>query len=271
MLECVINISEGRSEDTLRQLASSAAAALLDVHTDADHHRSVFTLAGPDVERAARSLARQAIGSIHLDNHVGQHPRIGVVDVVPFVPLDGSTLQDAEAARDRFAEWLAKSLEVPAFLYGHNRSLPEVRAGAFVSLQPDMGPLLPHPSAGACAVGAREVLVAYNLWLDDVTLGETKRLAKELRRPGLRALALSMNGSPQLSCNLTAPFSLGPGAVYDLVAERAAIKTAELVGLMPGAVLAKEPVERWQQLDIGPDRTIEARLEKADFNRGKTD
>ena len=103
--------------------------------------------------------------AMNLREHAGVHPRLGVVDVVPFVALPGSTEADALAARDRYGEWSADTLGVPCFRYGPERTLPDVRRGAFRALRPDDGPAEPHPSAGACAVGARPVLVAYNLWL----------------------------------------------------------------------------------------------------------
>jgi glutamate formiminotransferase len=161
LLECVVNISEGCRRDVLDRLARCAGDHLLDVHTDPDHHRSVFTLAGPDVEEAARSLATAAVDAIDLRTHEGAHPRLGAVDVVPFVPLGPTPFPDAVAARDRFAAWAGASLHLPCFLYGPERSLPDLRRHAFRTLRPDAGPAEPHPSAGACAVGARPVLVAY--------------------------------------------------------------------------------------------------------------
>ena len=124
MLECVVNISEGRNRDVLRQLAQACADELLDMHIDPDHNRSVFTLLGID---APRRLARQAVELLQLETHQGVHPRLGVVDVVPFVPLDGSTMDDAIAERDAFAQWVSSELSVPCFLYGSERSLPDVR------------------------------------------------------------------------------------------------------------------------------------------------
>ena len=118
------NISEGRDTTFLATLAAACGSALLDVHTDPDHHRSVFTMVEVS---GARALASAAVGLLDLRDPSGVHPRIGVVDVVPFVPLAGSTMASAVAARDSFAEWIWSSLGVPAFLYGPERSLPEVR------------------------------------------------------------------------------------------------------------------------------------------------
>ena len=259
-----MNVSEGARPDVVADLAASAGPSLLDVHRDEHHNRSVLTLAGPAVEDAARSLTARAIETLDLRTHAGVHPRIGVVDVVPFVPLGPATIADAVAARARFASWAAVELGVPCFLYGPERSLPDVRRGAFTTIRPDTGPPSPHPTAGAIAVGARPVLVAYNLWLAapaDTSLA--RRIAGEIRGPSVRALGLDVGGQPQVSCNLVAPATTGPGAVYDAVAGRARIERAELVGLLPAAVLQAEPPDRWSQLDLGADRTIEARLQEA--------
>ena len=185
---------------------------------------------------------------------------------MPFVPLgpdamrpDGD-LGEAIAARDRFARWAAGELGVPCYLYGPERSLPEIRRHAFVDLAPDIGPLAPHPSAGATCVGARPVLIAYNLWLADDDLHLARRIANALRGPALRTAGFAVGTGVQVSCNLVAPWKVGPADVYDRVAESARIERAELVGLVPDAVLRATPVRRWTTLDLGEDSTIEARL-----------
>lgn len=258
LLECVVNISEGRDQAILHQLSRAAGAALLDLHTDADHHRSVFTLVGTE---AIRSLAAEAVRLIDLLHHHGAHPRIGVVDVVPFVPLGEATAADALAARDDYAAWSARELGVPCFVYGPERTLPDIRRGAFVSLAPDHGTPGPHPTAGATAVGQRGLLVAYNLWLREPDLVVAQQLAKMLRTPAVRALGLAVGDQVQVSFNLIAPTEVGPAAVYDQVAAHAEIERAELVGLVPRAVVDAVPQHRWAELDLADDRTIEARLE----------
>lgn len=265
MLECVVNVSEGRDRTVLAELAAAAGTALLDVHRDEHHHRSVFTLAStPDeaLERAVRDLAKAAVALIDLRLHQGVHPRIGSVDVVPFVPLAGSTLADAMAARDRFASWAGTDLGVPCFRYGPDIGLPQIRRTAFHSRPPDTGPAEPHPTAGAIAVGARQVLVAYNLWLaPGVAVADARRIAAGLRGPAVRALGLDVGGRAQVSCNLVDPAAVGPEAVYDAVAAQAPVERAELVGLLPAAVLEAVPPPRWAELDLEPGRSIEARLE----------
>ena len=267
MLECVANVSEGRDRSVIDALARRAGAHLLDVHCDVHHHRSVFTLAGPQVEDVAQQVAREAVSRIDLRSHMGAHPRMGAVDVVPFVPLAGSSLDDAVAARDRFAHWAGAELGIPAFLYGPERSLPEVRRSAFSALAPDTGPAKPHARAGAVAVGARGVLVAYNLWLaPSITLPRAREIAQAVRGPHLRALGLAVGSRVQVACNLVDPLILGPGAAFDAVAAHAEVAEAELVGLLPATVLHAVPRARWPGLGLDASRTIEARLAQAGWD-----
>jgi glutamate formiminotransferase len=261
VLECVVNVSEGRNRSVLDQLAEAVAGDLLDVHTDPHHNRSVLTLVGTD---APRRLTALAVELLDLRAHTGVHPRIGVVDVVPFVPLGSATLADAVAARDGFCRWAAAELALPCFRYGPERTLPEVRRGAFGDLRPDDGPAEPHPTAGGCAVGARPLLVAYNLWIDG-DVATARAVAAAARGEGIRALGLDVGGRAQVSMNLVEPWRVGPAAAWDRVAQEAsrrgaAVTGAELVGLVPEAVLAAVDEARWDALDLAADRTIEARL-----------
>lgn len=258
MLECVVNVSEGRDPELVAELVRAAGPDVLDVHSDPEHHRSVLTLVG---EEAPRRVTRAAVAALDLGGHRGAHPRLGVVDVVPFVPLGGATLDDAVAARDRYATWAAAELGLPCFAYGPERGLPEVRRTAFASLAPTWGPLPAHPTAGAVAVGARPVLVAYNLWLVEPDLDLARTIARDLRSDAVRALGLAVGPSVQVSMNLVAPHRVGPAEVWDAVAARADVARAELVGLVPDAVLRAVPPPRWELLDLAEDRTIEARLE----------
>jgi len=254
LLECVINVSEGRRHHIIDALATAAGVSLLDTHSDPDHNRTVFTLAGPDVEDAATALMEAAIPRIDISTHTGVHPFTGAVDVVPFVPLDGSTMNDAITARDSFVVWAQELFEVPCITYGPDtRSLPEARRAVRA------GEVAPHPTAGVCMVGARNVLVAYNVWLAEPDVALAKRIAAEVRSDAVRALGLDVGGHAQVSCNLIDPDRVGPAALYDAVASRADVARAELVGLVPASVLAAIPPARWRSLDLGPSRTIEAR------------
>lgn len=228
-------------------MAAAGGGDVLDVHADPWHHRSVFTMIG---EAAARRVALEAVRLLDLRRHRGAHPRLGVVDVVPFVPLAGSTMADAVAARDRYAAWSP----VPCVRYGGNEpALPAVRRAH--------GPLAgADPRSGITCVGARPVLVAYNLWLDGETLRTARGLALAVRSPAVRALGLAVGEAVQVSMNLVDPATVGPADVYDQVAALARVARAELVGVAPRSVLDAVPAERWEQLDLSPERTIEARL-----------
>ena len=257
-----MNLSEGRRLELVAELAGLADDDLLDVHADPHHHRSVLTLVGT---RAVRDITRQAVHLLSLAGHHGVHPRLGVVDVVPFVPLPDSTMNDALAARDAFAQWAADELGVPCFLYGPDRSLPDIRRRAWVDLVPDVGPQHPHPNAGAICVGAREVLVAYNVWLPGTDVDLARRVAAAVRSDHIRALGLAVGERTQVSMNLIAPDRVGPMAAFDAVAaavERLGgqVERAELVGLVPARCLAGVPRDRWTELDLSVEQTIEWQL-----------
>ncbi len=283
LLECVVNVSEGRDEAILHHLAVAAGPALLDQHRDPDHNRSVLTLVGPPdlVADAARSLAAATVTHLDLQQHTGAHPRFGVLDVVPFVPYEPGGLPpvDLSAAvveRDRFADWLGTELGVPSFLYGPlpgggNRTLPDVRRLAFgpapTGLTPDHGPPEADPRSGATAVGTRRVLVAYNVWVSSTEVA--RRVAPLVRGPEVRALGLTVGTRAQVSCNLIDPSRFGPEALYDAVAELAAqaggtVEGGELVGLIPESVLAAVPPGRRAALGLSEGATVEFRLPPAD-------
>lgn len=261
-------MSEGRDPDTLAALRGAAGDALVDVHVDIDHHRSVFTLiapAGPIVD-AVVALARVAVARIDLRDHVGVHPRLGAIDVVPFVAVadtDGAVALDA---RERALAGIA-ALSVPCFRYGllpdgTTRSLPTVRRRAFVDLAPDAGPPSAHVSAGATSLGVRAPLVAWNLWLQGATLAQTRELATAVRSDAVRALGFTVHGATQVSCNLVDTARVSPLDVYGIVDARlprgARIVRCELVGLIGSELLDRIPEAWWARLDLDPARTVEA-------------
>ena len=262
VLECVINISEGRNIDALRQLAAVCDDDLLDVHFDPEHNRSVFTLMGIT---APRRLTKLAVQLLQLDMHQGVHPRLGVVDVVPFIPLDESTMREAILARDKFAHWASSELSVPCFVYGAERTLPDIRRQAWTNLQPQCGPDVPHSTAGAVCVGARNLLVAYNVWLDIKTSEKDARsIAQSVRGDGIRTLALQVGNHWQISMNLIDPNRVGPDVATDRVIREARqhnveISRCELVGLISQHALNKISEQRWVELDLSTERTIEFR------------
>jgi glutamate formiminotransferase len=283
VLECVVNVSEGRRAGVVDALASACGAALLDVHSDADHNRSVLTLAGAadEVAEAALALARAAVERIDLAAHAGVHPRLGAVDVVPFVPLDDAGSDGLAAAGQvarTWAERAARELGVPVFLYGSadpaGRSLPDVRRSAFKEREPDFGPAGPHPTAGAMAVGARPVLVALNCELPGADVAVARTIARAVRErdgglPGVRALgfALASRRRAQVSMNLTDLGATGVEAACSAVRRAAAshgtdVAAVELVGLLPAAELERCSEEFLAWSGLSPDQTIEVRLRR---------
>ena len=288
LLVCPLNVSEGRRLVAVVSIALAAGrpgVQLLDVHTDADHNRSVLTLAGRaealvDGLVAAASTAAQMID---LRTHEGVHPRLGAIDVIPFVPVsaDPAAMSTAVAAARDAARRIAGEVGIACFLYeeaGYGRSLPEVRRRAFTELAPDFGGPGPHPTAGAAAVGARSPLVAYNVDLDSGDLALARRIAASIReRDGglahVRALGLALpsRGTVQVSTNLLRPAVTTIGAVFDAVAALAAgagvgVKGSEIVGLTPRAAL---PESTAHLLLREPPKILEAELARCMASPGK--
>jgi glutamate formiminotransferase len=281
VLECVVNVSEGRDLAVLDALAAVCGRALLDRHVDADHHRSVFTLGSPDpggTEAAVRRLVTLAVRDLDLRRHEGVHPRFGVVDVVPFVALDPTPADVAVAAARAFAAWLARTHGVPVFLYDaadpQERSLPDTRRDAFTTRAPDHGPRAPDPARGATAVGARPPLVAINFDLDRDDLDLARAVASAVRErdgglAGVRALGLRLpsRAIAQVSLNVVDLASTDLGrvcaAVRAQVEQRGArVAGVELVGLVPAFVLERAGAALdWSGGSRG--QSIEARVARA--------
>jgi len=281
MLECVVNVSEGRDRHALRAVADACLPSLVDVHTDADHHRSVFTLAGPgphDATTAAHDLAGAVAANISIADHDGVHPRLGALDVVPFVALGGTTAERAQAstAARKFGEWWADTYAVPVFFYDDAdpdaRDLPHIRRHAFKTREPDFGPGAPHPTLGVTAVGARKPLVAINLLLVTREVATARRIAREIREqdgglPGVRALGLMLEsqGRPQVSMNLVDLARTGiEEACLDVreLARREGtdIASVEVVGLVPRVDLDRCSDEFLTWANIDASAAIEARI-----------
>ncbi|MGD0690800.1 MAG: hypothetical protein ABSA22_00490 [Acidimicrobiales bacterium] len=270
MIECVINISEGRNLKLLDDLRVTAGPSMRDLHADEWHNRSVFTLINESqrLTHDVRNLIGAAFDALDLRLHEGVHPRFGVVDVVPFVALAPEESTRALELRDETAQWISENFDVPTFLYGalegSLRTLPDVRRQAFDVLTPDHGPKNASPKLGAVAVGERPILVAWNIWLSGVSRDETRALAKAVRRHEVRSLAFRAGDFTQVSCNLIDPMIVGPSVVYDevaaLLSEGGEIHRCELVGLVPQNVLETQERSRWAQLGLSEDQTIESRL-----------
>jgi glutamate formiminotransferase/formiminotetrahydrofolate cyclodeaminase len=292
-VECVPNFSEGRDPVVIARLATAAAsvpgASLLDQHSDPDHHRTVFTLAGSPaaVSEAVFRAVRVAVETIDLTQHEGVHPRIGAADVVPFVPLGDAPMETCVELAQALGRRLADELELPVYLYREaasspqRASLPWLRRPGFEGLAaalqepdraPDFGPAAPHPTAGATAVGARELLLAFNVDLESDDLKLAKRIAKAVRTssgglPGVHAkgMGLSSQGRVQVSMNLFELGRTGPGRVHGEIARLAgeagvAVARSEVVGLMPRAAL-REAAATGLQLDDTSLRVLEDDLE----------
>jgi glutamate formiminotransferase / 5-formyltetrahydrofolate cyclo-ligase len=292
-LECVPNVSEGRDPRVLDRLTARLTAAagvrLLDVHRDADHHRSVFTLVGdgPALTAAILALCEEALDTIDLRHHRGAHPRIGAVDVVPFVPLGRATMDDAVAAARATGRAIAERFGIPVLLYEeaatapHRQRLEQVRRGRFEGLTdklrtagwtPDFGPAAPHPTFGAIAIGARRLLVAYNINLatDRLEVGTAVAAAVRASSGGLphvkaMALPLPARGLIQVSMNLTNVDVTPMAVVFDAVSREAArhgvaVAESEIVGLVPAAALADVAARALRVAGWSPDRILDTRL-----------
>ncbi|MFI5254357.1 MAG: glutamate formimidoyltransferase [Candidatus Limnocylindrales bacterium] len=292
LVECVPNFSEGRRVEVVDAIAAAVTASpavqLLDRTSDADHNRSVLTLAGePDPVAAAMEAAvAAAVRLIDLRQHEGQHPRIGAVDVIPFVPLGDSTMDECVALARRFGARIAARFDLPVYLYAKaaTRServvLADLRRPQFEGLRerigepawaPDFGPARLHPSAGAVAVGARPFLIAYNINLASADLELAKRIARRVRQssgglPRVQALGLYLDelACAQVSMNLldfaVTPVWLVWETVRDLAAEEGvALRESELIGLAPLASLTDVA----DHLAVPADRRVEERLGQA--------
>ncbi len=292
LIECVPNVSEGRRADVIASLAKTIAApgvALLDLSSDASHNRTVYTFAGEPaaVRDAAERLIAAAIAAIDLRTHEGVHPRIGAVDVVPFVPLADASMDACIAMAREVGRTVADRFGLPVFLYEEaavsddRRNLAELRRGGLNGLahrmksgewRPDFGPGLPHASAGATAIGARPILIAYNVNLATNRLSVAKRIAGVIRASGggfafVKAMGvpLESRGIVQVSMNLTSYQDTSMTTVFDAIAREASIDgvrvlESEIVGLVPADALPSDPARRLKLRAEDLDRILEARL-----------
>jgi len=257
LFECVANISEGRAADVVGACADAirtSGALLADVSSDADHHRSVLTFFGERAAAVAASvaLARVTTELIDMRLHRGVHPRIGALDVLPFVPLKGATLSDAAALAHRAGAEIWRRYRVPSFYYGaaarepERHLLPAIRRNT--EWLPDEGDVSRHASAGAIAIGARDILIAFNIELATSDLPAVRTIARAIReRDGglrsLRALALPRGDDRmQVSLNVTdyaaTPLYRVVELVRDLAAERGIeVLGCELIGCLPLAAV----------------------------------
>jgi glutamate formiminotransferase len=293
IIECVPNISEGRRPDVVARIAAAlravAGVRLLDVQSDATHHRSVLTLAGEagPLKAAVLTLFERAMAEIDLRAHRGEHPRLGAVDVVPFVPIEGITMEACVALAREVGEQVAARFGIPVYLYEEaasaatRRNLEDVRRGEFEGLAakmrqadwtPDFGPRQPHPTAGATAIGARMPLIAFNINLATDRLDVAKKIAAGIRMSsgGFRfvkamGIALEDRGVVQVSMNLTNHDKTPIFRVFETVKREAArfgvsVLESEIVGLVPSAALT-QVAEFYLQLEgFAANQVLENRL-----------
>jgi len=293
VIECVPNVSEGRRQDVITQLTETLRAVpgmrVLDVQSDAAHNRSVFTLAGDAAAMSAGipKLFEGAIGAIDLKTHKGEHPRMGAVDVTPFIPIDGVTMAECVELAKSVAKDVASRFSLPVYLYEEastnpeRKNLEDIRRGEFEGLAvkmakpgwaPDFGPASPHPTAGASVIGARMPLIAYNINLATNRLDVAKKIAAAVRfsSGGLRyvkamGIPLEDRGIVQVSMNLTNYEKTPIFRVFEMVkreAERHGVSVleSEIVGLVPAAAL-RQSVEWYLQLEgFSANQVLENKL-----------
>jgi glutamate formiminotransferase/formiminotetrahydrofolate cyclodeaminase len=296
LVECVPNFSEGRRADVVDAIRAAIAAVasvhVLDISSDASHNRSVITFVA-SVEHAADAAfagIAKARDLIDLTTHQGEHPRVGATDVVPFIPLEGATMEDCIALARRLGERVGRELEIPVYLYERaatrpdRENLADVRRGEFEGLRgeigtnpardPDFGPKRIHPTAGAVVIGARPFLVAYNVYLGPATnLGVAKEVAKAVRGSsgGLRyvkGLGLEVDGQAQVSMNLVDIEKTPLHRAFDMVkmeAEAHGVTPtwSEIVGLVPERALFDTAARHIQLRNFSPDLVLERQVREA--------
>jgi glutamate formiminotransferase/formiminotetrahydrofolate cyclodeaminase len=294
LLESVPNFSEGRRPEVVDQIVAAASGVpgvrVLDLHSDADHNRSVLTLAGEPagVQEAVYRAVVVATETIDLRSHSGEHPRIGATDVVPFIPLGASTMSDAVAAARTVGARIADELGVPVYFYEEAASRPDrqnletIRRKGFEELRdaiasdpdraPDLGPRLVHPSAGATVVGARGALIAYNIYLNTPDVRVAKAIARTIRHSsgGLRyvkalGLEIPARNQAQVSMNLTNYRKSAIHTVFALVRDIAesygvSITDSEVVGLVPQDALIAAARHALRLHEFEADQILENRL-----------
>jgi len=296
LIECVPNFSEGRRPDVVAAIRDAIAAVegvvILDVSSDASHNRTVITFVAPieravDAAFAGMATARERID---LTRHTGEHPRMGATDVVPFVPLEGASMEDCIALARQLGERVGLDLGIPVFLYERaatrpdRENLADVRRGEFEGLRndigstpartPDFGPGEVHPTAGATAIGARPFLVAYNVYLGPAAnVPVAKEVAKAVRGSsgGLRyvkGLGLEVDGQAQVSMNLVDTERTPLYRAFDLVKLEAEARgvsptSSEIVGLVPERVLFDAAARHVQLKNFSPEMVLERRVRNA--------
>jgi len=297
VIECVPNVSEGRDLARVEEIAEAVRSVpgvrLLSVSSDASHNRSVLTLVGDEggIETAVLRLFEAALPRIDLRSHQGEHPRMGAVDVVPFIPIRGATVEQCVALSRRVGEEIGSRFSVPVYLYEDSassekrRNLAEVRKGEFEGFaekmakpdwKPDFGPGQPHPTAGVVAVGARAPLIAWNVNLATKDLSVADRIAKSIRHIGggfrfVKAMGVELadRGQVQVSINMTNYKKTPLHRVFECVRSEAerygvAIAGSEIVGLTPAEALFMAAEHYLRLENFSQDQVLESKLLEAE-------
>ena len=293
IIECIANFSEGRDETKIQAIASaiqSADVMLLDIKPDADHNRTVISFAGAPakIEEAAFLGIQKAADLIDMDVHTGEHPRLGATDVVPFVPIQGVSMADCVAMANRVGERVGNELQIPVYLYEQAAKTPErenlakVRKGQYEALKADMGK---DPKwtpdygpakvgkAGGVVIGAREALVAYNVYLNTDDVEIAKSIGKAVRHSsgGLRfvkGMGILVDGKAQVSMNLTNFNKTPVYRVVEMIRREAQrygvqIQSSELIGLIPQKAMVDAAVWYLQLDDFDEQQILEQKLASA--------
>jgi glutamate formiminotransferase len=300
LIECVPNFSEGRRpevvDEIVRAIGQIDGVTLLDHSRDETHNRSVVTFAGAaePVVRAATAAVGRAIQLIDMERHTGAHPRIGAVDVIPFVPLGSTRIEECVDLARRFGEQIAKLFDIPVYLYGEaalrpeRRRLADVRRGQYEGLKaeigvnperdPDYGPHHLHPRGGAVAVGARKPLIAFNVNLATDDLALARRIATTIREssgglPAVQAMGVLLENPgegryAQVSMNLVDWEKTGIARVVREIRRLARevgtdIDHCELIGLAPTGALLEVAADALGLRGFSPDQALELRLAKS--------
>lgn len=292
LVECVPNISEGTNQDTLDAISGviddHTGTWLLDRTADSDHQRSVFTMAGyPGRTMGAMdAVIELAVDRIDMRTHAGEHPRIGAVDVVPFIPLGDTTLDQCVTGTREFAASVAERLDLPVYLYAEaaqrpdRRRLADIRRPGFEGLaermrepggEPDFGPRRPHPTAGATVIGARRFLIAFNIQLSSTDISVARRIARRIRErdgglPAVQALGIDLvaQGCVQLSMNILDHERTPLWRVWEEVevlaaAEKVSMLDSELIGLAPRSAF----LDVADHIGVGSFDPVERRISEA--------
>jgi len=293
LVECVPNFSEGRRPEVVQAIRDAIAGvegvSVLDVSSDPSHNRSVITFIAPVESAVDAAFAGISAAATRIDlcQHTGEHPRIGATDVVPFIPLEGSTMEDCVALARTLGERVGRELQIPVYFYERAATTPtrenlaDVRRGEFEGLReelgknparnPDFGPAKIHPTCGAIAIGARPFLVAYNIYLGAATnLQIAKNIAKAVRGSSggfryVKGLGLEVDGQAQVSMNLVDTEKTPLHHAFDFVkmraeAEGAQVTWSEIVGLVPERVLFETAVSHLQLRQFTPAQVLERQV-----------